>query len=171
MHGVSALLGGVLQWQGPARWQRFLQEQRHQTSSRHERVVDLLRNLDTLARREGVAMTALKGVALHALGVYRAGERPMADVDLLVRGSDRSAATRVLEQAGYTVSCNTWKHDMFAPRDAQATVGFGESVANPVTIDLHVHYRAAAGRRGRHHAAVARFAAEPGLNDYPTIAA
>jgi hypothetical protein len=172
MHGVSALLGDVLRWQGPARWQRFLQEQRHQTLRRYERVMDLLRDLDTLARHEGVAMTTLKGVALHALGVYRAGERPMADVDLLVRGSDRAAATRVLEQAGYTVCCRAWKHDMFAPREAQAIVGFGENVANPVNVDLHVRIferlpvvevditqQLLGAQPG------------PGLHDYPTIAA
>src|SRR5688572_23487651 len=79
LHGVSALLARRLQWKGPPRWQRFLEEQRHQTQVRHERIVALLTQFDALARREGVAMTALKGVALHALGLYRAGERPMAD--------------------------------------------------------------------------------------------
>ena len=172
MHGVSALLGEVLHWQGPARWQRFLQEERQQTSSRHERVMDLLRNLDTLARREGVAMTALKGVALHALGVYRAGQRPMADVDLLVSGSDRVAATRVLEQAGYAGCCSSWKHDMFAPREAQAIVGFGESAANPVTVDLHVRI---CERLPVVEVDITQqllvSQPEPGLNGYPTIAA
>ena len=77
MHGVSALLARGLRWQGPARWQRFLDEQRHQTRVRHERIDAFVQRLDTLARGEGVGMTALKGVALHALGLYRAGERPI----------------------------------------------------------------------------------------------
>ncbi|MCE3284390.1 MAG: hypothetical protein K0R70_646 [Steroidobacteraceae bacterium] len=172
MHGVSALLGGASRWEGPARWQRFLQEQRHQTSSRHAGIVELLRNLDTLSRREGVAMTTLKGVALHALGVYRPGERPMADVDLVVRASDRAAATRVLEAAGYAVCLRTWKHDNFAPRAAHGIVGFGESAANPVNVDLHV--------RIRERLPVVEVditpkvlvsQPQPGLNDYRSIAA
>ena len=44
--------------------------------------------------KRGVAAVALKGVALHALGVYQAGERPMADVDLLVRPADAQRTAR-----------------------------------------------------------------------------
>jgi hypothetical protein len=84
MHGVSPLLSRALRWQGPAGWTRFLEEQRAHTATRHARIAELLLRLDQRAREAGVAAVALKGVALHAFGVYQAGERPMADVDLLV---------------------------------------------------------------------------------------
>ncbi len=172
MHGMSALLGEVLRWQGPTRWQRFLQEQRRETVSRHERVMELVRHLDALARRDGVAMTVLKGVALHALGVYRAGQRPMADVDLLVRESDREAATRILEQAGYALCCSTWKEDIFAPRIARTIEGFGESAANPVKVDVHVRVfeRLPLAEVDITQQVLVTQPA-PGLNGYPTIAA
>ena len=141
MHGVSALLARRLPWQGPPRWQHFLDGQRHQTRQRHERICAFVRQIDTLARHEGVALTALKGVALHALGLYRAGERPMADVDLLVRERDRAAAVRVLERAGHGLCCDVWKHGVYAPRDAAEVVGFAEHAGNPIKVDLHVHIR------------------------------
>ncbi|HET7204618.1 MAG TPA: nucleotidyltransferase family protein, partial [Steroidobacteraceae bacterium] len=172
MHGVSSLLGSVLRWQGPARWQRFLDEQRNHTLSRHQRVAALLRDIDTQARREGVAVTALKGAALHALGVYRAGERPMADVDLLVRGPDLERAARVLEQVGYAYSCTWWKHEAFVPRDAPAVAGFGEHAANPIKIDLHVRiFERLPVVEADITETVLGSRAEPGLNGYPTRAA
>lgn len=141
MHGVSALLARRLRWHGPPRWQAFLDEQRHQTVVRHERICAFVRQIDALARHEGVAMTALKGVALHALGLYRAGERPMADVDLLVRERNRPAAVRVLERAGHGLCCDVWKHGIYAPRDAADVVGFAEHAGNPIKVDLHVRIR------------------------------
>jgi hypothetical protein len=171
MHGVSALLAHRLRWQGPSRWQRFLDEQSHQTRVRHERIVALVKQFDTLAGREGVAMTALKGVALHALGLYRAGERPMADVDLLVRDLDRAGAVRVLEQAGYALCCGVWKHDVWMPREATEIVGFAEHVANPVKVDLHVRIRERLPLVEVDITPVLLGSSQAGLHGYPSIGA
>ena len=141
MHGVSALLARRLRWQGPPRWRRFVEEQRQQTEVRHARICAFVQLIDTLARHEDVAMTALKGVALHALGLYRPGERPMADVDLLVPEGDRPAAARVLEQAGHGLCCDVWKHGVYVPRKATEIVGFAEHAGNPIKVDLHVRIR------------------------------
>ena len=88
MHGVSPLLSTSLRWRGPAGWVNFLEEQRVHTANRHARIGELLRRLDQSTQEEGIAAMALKGAALHALGLYTAGERPMADLDLLVRPRD-----------------------------------------------------------------------------------
>ena len=45
--------------------------------------------------RPGIALVPLKGAALHAMGIYAAGERPMADVDLLVREEQSPRATEI----------------------------------------------------------------------------
>src|ERR1700730_18850660 len=95
MHGVSPLLSRALRSQGPAGWSGFLEEQRAHTEKRHLRIEDLLLRLDQRAREAGVAAVALKGVALHAFGVYQAGERPMADVDLLVPPADTPRAAKM----------------------------------------------------------------------------
>jgi hypothetical protein len=93
--------------------------------------------LDQRAREAGVAAVALKGVALHALGVYKAGDRPMADVDLLVRPADAHRTTAILESLGYAESFKMWKERVFACVDAQEPAGLGEHSNNSVKIELH----------------------------------
>ena len=93
IHGVSPLLADSLRWQGPLAWARFLAEQKAHTAQRFQRIEQLLQGMDRRAYEAGIALVPLKGAALHAMGIYTAGERPMADVDLLVREeqSDRKS--------------------------------------------------------------------------------
>jgi Uncharacterised nucleotidyltransferase len=137
MHGVSPLLSRALRWQGPARWSGFLEEQRVHTAKRHARIDDLLLCLDQRAREAGVAAVALKGAALHAAGVYRAGDRPMADVDLLVRPADAHRTAKILESLGYTESWKTWKEIVFTRVDEQQPAALGEHSNNGIKIELH----------------------------------
>jgi hypothetical protein len=88
MHGVSSLLVSGLHWEGPEAWQRFLREQRDHCLGRRAQISRLLEAIDSQARREGVALVALKGAALYAGKIYVAGERPMGDIDLLIRDDD-----------------------------------------------------------------------------------
>src|SRR5690349_16841443 len=60
MQGTSALLANRLRWQGPERWQHFLESQRHQTQLRHTRIAELLERLDAAGRAAGVPFVALK---------------------------------------------------------------------------------------------------------------
>src|SRR5262249_18469846 len=76
MHGISALLLERLRWQGPGDWTAFLTAQRAQILERHGRIQSLADAIDCAAREQGIALVALKGVALHARGIYRPGERP-----------------------------------------------------------------------------------------------
>jgi len=137
MHGVSPLLSRTLRWQGPAGWTGFLEEQRAHTARRHVRIEDLLLRLDRRAREASVAAVALKGAALHALGVYRAGDRPMADVDLLVRPADAHRAVKMLESLGYAGSRKTWKEYVFTSADEWVPVDLGEHSNNGIKIELH----------------------------------
>lgn len=137
MHGVSSLLCANLRWQGPASWRRFLEEQRDHTSRRHHKISGLLARIDMHARREGIVMVGLKGAALHAAGIYQAGERPMADIDLLVRPCDREATARVLESFDFSATANSRRHQTFAPRIHSATSSLGEHVDNEIKIELH----------------------------------
>jgi hypothetical protein len=137
-HGVSALLSGALRWQGPPGWSAFLQDQRDQTLARHRRIEELLRVIDRKARDAGIAVLALKGVELHAMGLYSPGERPMGDVDLLVRSEDFERAARMLESLGYAKSFSTWKHRVLVPRDVQTScAALGEHADNHLKIELH----------------------------------
>jgi hypothetical protein len=137
MHGISPLLSRSLQWRGPGTWTAFLAEQRDHTLARHRRFQDLLLSIDQKALQTGVAVTALKGAALHQLGLYEAGDRPMADVDLLVRPVDVERTAALLMSLGFQQSEESWKERVFTPADASAAAELGEHAANSLKIELH----------------------------------
>jgi hypothetical protein len=137
IHGIAPLLAASLRWQGPADWVTFLAEQRANTTSRHRRIEALQQLIDSRAREAGLAIIPLKGAALHTSGVYAPGERPMADLDLLVRDSDLASATRLLEALGYHETVTYWKNRVFTPNDSAASGGLGEQPGNNIKIELH----------------------------------
>jgi hypothetical protein len=114
-------------------------------------------------------MTPLKGAALHALGIYAPGDRPMADIDLLVHEDDVDAATKLLREIGYAPSFDSWRHRVFKPASGTPPVVLGEHRDTPVNIELHTRIRerlpvAVVDITGR----VRPRNAEPGLNPYPS---
>jgi hypothetical protein len=137
MHGISPLLAVCLPWRGPHAWTSFLQEQRSHTLARQQRIQAVLVSIGEKAREAGVAVTPLKGAALHELGLYIAGDRPMADIDLLVRPSDAERMTALLATLGFGLSGVTWKERIFTPIDETAAAQFGEHSDNSVKIELH----------------------------------
>ncbi|HEY3658069.1 MAG TPA: nucleotidyltransferase family protein [Steroidobacteraceae bacterium] len=171
LHGVSPLLSRTLRWQGPPDWAAFLDEQRAHTALRHVRIRELLRRIDLRAREEGVGAVALKGAALHAMGLYAAGERPMADIDLLVRPADAERAARMLESLGFYESCVSWKERVFTPVDEHAPNSLGEHSDNSIKIELHERI---CERLPWHITDVTEHVfpsqAYPGLNAYPSRA-
>jgi len=137
MHGVSPLLSTTLRWQGPAGWTTFLEEQRIHTATRHIRIAELLQRIDERTRAEGIAAVALKGAALHAIGLYAIGERPMADIDLLVRPADAERTARLIESLGFHEASASWKERVFTPIVERAAGGLGEHSNNNMKIELH----------------------------------
>jgi hypothetical protein len=172
MHGVSPLLSRALHWQGPAGWVDFLEEQRAHTSSRHARIDELLLGIDRLTRRHGVAAMALKGAALHSIGLYAGGERPMADVDVLVRPQDAERTARLIESLGFHESHTSWRERVFTPIDDRAAASLGEHAGNNIKIELHERI---CERLPRQVADVSELIfpsrPQPGLNAYPSRAA
>jgi len=67
-HGVSPLLCKSSRWQNPE-WRKFSESQREHVELRHRRIASLLECIDTGARAAGLAIVALKGSALHAMGI------------------------------------------------------------------------------------------------------
>jgi Uncharacterised nucleotidyltransferase len=167
MQGIAPILLAGLRWSRPASWRRFLCEQRDHVAGRYRRIVDLLQRIDSKARGEGIAVVALKGVSLHARGIYEAGERPMADIDLLVKDADVEAMTRLLETCDFEVTFTTWRHRLFEPRGGGASMAFGEHVDNPIKVELHTTIRE---RLPITEVDITRFVLQPelhpGLNDY-----
>ena len=137
MHGVSSLLSRSLTWRGPEGWMQFLEEQRIHVSRRHARIRNLLQQIDRSAHEAGLGLMTLKGVALHALGLYTAGERPMADVDLLVHPRDTVRAVRLIESLGFRESRRSFKERGFSPISSHSVGALGEHSNNDITIELH----------------------------------
>lgn len=139
-HGVSPLLWKHSGWTHTP-WRRFLENQHEQVAIRHARIVALLEHIDAAARTAGLAMTPLKGAALHALGVYAPGDRPMADIDLLIHEDDIDPATGLMHDIGYVPSFDHWRHRVFKPAAGTAPATLGEHRDTPINIELHSHIR------------------------------
>lgn len=137
MHGVSPLLSRSLRWRGPDEWTHFLEAQREHVAQRHARIEKLLLQIDRAAREAGVSFVTLKGVALHALGLYVRGERPMADIDLLVRAQDATRAIRLIESLRFKECRKSWKERAFTPITSHPPGSLGEHADNDITIELH----------------------------------
>jgi hypothetical protein len=171
VHGVSPLLSGLCEWKEPE-WQRFLANQREHVALRHQRIARLLEHIDVTAKRAGLALTPLKGSALHAIGLYTPGERPMADVDLLVCESDADRAAQLLKDIGYVESFSLWRHRVFKSPIGQPYAGLGEHRDTPIVIELHVHIQerlpvSVVDITDQIHPQ----APHSGLNDYPSTGA
>lgn len=170
-HGVSPMLAGSCRWQH-APWQRFLHEQRAHVEHRQRRIAELLQRIDADARAAGLPLMALKGSALHAMGLYAPGERPMADIDLLVAEGDAASAASMLQGLGYVESYAQWKHRVFKPASGRPMPGLGEHRDTPVSIELHVRIQerlpvSIVDITGR----IYPRQAHPGLNDHASAGA
>ena len=172
IHGVSALLAARLRWQGPPAWQAFLAEQALQGRLRDERTRQLLAQIDSAAQKAQLPLLALKGSALLKLDLYAPGERPMSDVDLLCREQDFEASHALVLSLGYEAGLTSWKHREYQPAGTRHERAFGEHIGNPLKIELHSRILEKLPRR--EVAITERLfppAAQPGLNDYPSLAA
>ncbi len=172
MQGEAQLLLNASSWKVPSSWCKFLHEQRDHVAGRHRRIVQLLNSIDLAAHRHGVALLPLKGAALHSIGIYKAGERPMADVDLLVRCDDVKATTQLLEDLGFEATFSNWRHQLFEQRLGKGSVAdFGEHISNPIKIELHTRVRE---RLPVSETDITHFlfpaVPHPGLNDYRSTA-
>jgi hypothetical protein len=172
MQGISVLLANNLRWSGPPAWRSFLVEQRSQSVLRDARIDELLKRLDLAARHAAVACVGLKGTALRALGLYGPGERPMADVDLLVRAADFERIATAIQGLGYVKAFATRRHTVFEPCAKRMDDAAGELVDNPLKIEVHT---AVAEPLPIHHVDITAHlqtpGAKPGLNEYPDRAA
>ena len=137
MHGITVLLAHGLRWRGPRSWQDFLATQRHQALQRDARIATIIERIDAALHAAGVSAVGLKGTALRRLGLYRAGERPMGDIDLLVRPVDLPRVARALSSLDYTEAFVTQRHRVYQPRETTHAARPGEHPDNPLKIEVH----------------------------------
>jgi hypothetical protein len=142
MQGIAPLLQGASRWSVPAGWCQFLLDQRKHVASRHLRISQLMREIDLAARSEDIVLLPLKGAALHAMGIYEPGQRPMADIDLFVHGDSLKSTARLLEDFGFGVTFTNWRHQLLELRaEKNYAATFGEHADNSIKIELHTTIR------------------------------
>jgi len=103
------------------------------------RNVALMHLLERLARRfndAGVPFMVLKGAALQLTLYRRPDERPMGDIDLLVRPGDVDKAVQLLLAAGCRRGAPLVREDFFPCHYYEAEFLAGDVF--PLKIDLHV---------------------------------
>jgi hypothetical protein len=170
MQGIAVLLAHRLRWRGPDSWQNFLANQRHHAIQRDARIESRLARLGQALHDARVGCLALKGSSLRRLGLYRPGERPMGDIDLLALDRDSSRVGRALDSMGYECIADMRRHRIFAPREARSALRAGEHPDNPLKIE--VHFRIAEPLpicAVDITAALARGESYRGLCDYPHV--
>lgn len=167
-HGISPLLQRLSLWPD-SDWTLFLASQRAHVDHRHRRVAALLERIDEGTQAADVAVVALKGAALHSLGLYMPGDRPMADIDLLVDDADAAKVGELLREIGYVESFAQWKHRVFKPTAGHASQGLGEHRDTPVNIELHtrIQERLPVSRVDITER-ILPWDRQPGLNPYPS---
>lgn len=173
IHGVSALLFGKLRWRGPESWRRFLGEQREHAIGRHLQIVHQLDAIGAEARRRGLALMALKGAALYARSLYATGERPMGDIDVLIRPDAAQATARLLESCGYCIDFTHRREQVFRPAGSMTPPAgrLGEHVDNPIKVEVHTHIAEPLPSVETDITSLLFPAnAQAGLNDYPSAA-
>jgi hypothetical protein len=137
IHGISPLLSQRLGWKGAPGWRAFLEAQRVHTAARYLRMARLLDEIDARAAVANIAFVPLKGEALHAVAIYAAGDRPMADIDLLVRPQDLEAMNELITKQGYrSVSVSADEH-VLVPVNRPQHVHLAEHTDNGITIEVH----------------------------------
>ena len=172
MQGISVLLARRLLWCGPPSWRDFLTEQQEQGTLRHAAIGAVLERLDAVLRAGGVGCVALKGAALRGLDIYSIGERPMGDIDLLVRSVDLPSTAAAMAKIDYVEAFKSQRHRVYAPRRKVAPRSLGEHVDNPLKIEIHtVVAEALPVRRIDITAGLWPDTVAPGLNAYSGLSA
>jgi len=170
MQGTSALLANNVAWSGPSAWVAFLAEQREQGLKRHARIGALLEQIDVATRERRIACVALKGAALRTLDLYHPGERPMADVDLLVAPRDLQAIASAMAHIDYVDAFTTRRHQVFEPRHKATAHGYAEHVDNSLKIEVHTAVAELLPvRKVEITKGLTAGRERPGLNNYPDL--
>ena len=172
MHGISGLLAAELRWRGPEGWADFLRGQRQHIEGHQGRIRELLAVVGEHFRQQGIPVQPLKGAALHLAGLYRAGERPMADLDLLSLPRHAERAAEILTTLGLRESHRTFKHRVFEAPESRPPCRFGEHADRNLKVELHERICEPLPHRLTDISPqVSAPESAPGLNPYPSLAA
>lgn len=139
LHGVGALLGARGAAPGPAWFKTFLDEQRDNAAARVTRLVRESFTVRAEADRTGIDLVPLKGAALAQFSDFPLAQRPMNDIDLLVRENQRPQLEKLLHSLDYQLSEASPRHWEFTCQRYNTSVVYleGDHPDNPVKLEVH----------------------------------
>lgn len=137
LHGIGPALALNLRWHAPPFWKTFLAQQSDHNRVRHQRIQALTGGLLHGFKDAGIQVLLLKGAALCRAGCYANGERPMADLDVLVRPEDREHCAAILSRLEYRVVLSIERHDVYENSNTAVIHSLGEHADNPIKIEIH----------------------------------
>lgn len=105
------------------------------TAIRNARMMRLLERVAAAFNDAAIPLMALKGAALHLLLYERPAQRPMDDLDLMVRPQDAASACAVLEGIGGKKGRNAVRADAFPRFHYETEYSF--AAGDPIKVDLH----------------------------------
>jgi len=103
---------------------------------RNIRMMHYLEHLAARFNEAGIPLMALKGAALHLTLYNNPGDRPMSDLDLMVRPADLDRAMKLMEKSGCLQSEPLIREDFFPRFHYEREYHAG--VIYPVKIDFHI---------------------------------
>lgn len=106
------------------------------TTMRNVHMLRVLERIAGQASANNVSLLALKGAALNLTAAAAPSERPMGDLDLLVKAEELDAVDRALRAAGCRPGRPLVRADFFPRYCFEREYLYGR--LNPIVIDLHV---------------------------------
>ena len=144
VHGLAPRLASLRDAEAlPSELRAHLGEDAARCEARGERIVQLLEAIRSILSEAGIVALPLKGAALVLRGTLAAGQRPMADIDLLLAdGGQVAAAGHLLaSRLGYRTLWNTPRHLVLAEKAERVLLPACEHPGNPLRIELHRSFR------------------------------
>lgn len=144
VHGISILLHETLGGEAwlPVEVRRWLAQQSGFNARRIQRMQAELAQVLALFAAYSLPVIPLKGSILTGRFYATPGQRPMADLDLLVRADDFERAAALLAHLDYRRLVTHWKHTEFCrPLNRQVVSPQFEHPDNPRKLELHGHCR------------------------------
>jgi hypothetical protein len=143
IHGVAAMLHKKIGAERlPEPIQVWLAQQYDFNQQRITRLQSELQTILARFNSAGIPLIPLKGAVLTAVYYQDPGQRPTADLDLLIRPEDLTHSLNLLTQLGYEIEKRNWKHAILSNPANRAVISFEvEHPDNPRRIDLHLACR------------------------------
>lgn len=144
IHGIAPLLGASPEVErafaaAPEEFRAYLASQAALNAARVARMRGELNSILERAREAGLEVLPLKGAAILLAELLPVEQRPLNDLDFLVRPPGREPFEAILQALDYRLSAESPRHREFKCHRFSTEVAFreGEHPENPILVEVH----------------------------------